>query len=125
MYKEYNAHPKGILTSDCVVRAISTATKQDYIECRRDLNRKKRELGFSSYKETKFLYKYLENYLRLIIKIGPEKKRVKGHEFTEIYPKGTYILKMRKHFTVCVDGVILDTWDCTHLSVYTAWRIEE
>jgi len=124
MFKEYNAHSKGKLVGDCVVRAIATATNTDYMECRRDLNRKKREWGFTDYKETKFLYKYLENYLRLIIKIGPEKKRVKGHQFTEIYPKGTYILKMRKHITVCIDGVILDTWDCAHLSVYTAWRIE-
>lgn len=124
MFKEHNAHPKGLITNDCVVRAISTATNTDYLECRRDLNRKKRELGFNNYKETKFLYKYLDNYLRLIIKIGPDKKRVKGYEFTTIYPKGIYILKLRNHITVCIDGVILDTWDCTHLSVYTAWKVE-
>ena len=124
MYKEYNAHPKGLKTNDCVVRAIATATNIDYNECRRDLNRKKRELGYSSYKDTKFLYRYLEKYLRLIIKIGPDKKRVKGKQFTDIYQTGTYILKMRGHITVCIDGVILDTWDRTHLSVYTAWRVE-
>lgn len=124
MFREYNAHPKGLLTNDCVVRAISTATNTDYLECRRDLNRKKRELGFNNYKKTKFLYKYLDNYLRLIIKIGPDKKRLKGYEFTTINPKGTFILKMRNHITVCIDGVILDTWDCTPLSIYTAWKIE-
>jgi len=33
MYKEFNAHPKGIKTTDCVVRAISTAFNKDYMEC--------------------------------------------------------------------------------------------
>ena len=55
MFKEFNAHPKGIKTDDCVVRAIASATNKDYLEVRRDLNQKKREWGFTSYKDTKFL----------------------------------------------------------------------
>jgi hypothetical protein len=42
MFKEFNAHPKGIKTTDCVVRAIATATNKDYLECRRELNQAKR-----------------------------------------------------------------------------------
>ena len=38
MFKEFNAHPKGIKTDDCVVRAIATATNKDYLEVRRDPN---------------------------------------------------------------------------------------
>jgi len=44
MFKEFNAHPKGIKTTDCVVRGISTATNSDYLEVRRELNRKKKEV---------------------------------------------------------------------------------
>jgi hypothetical protein len=58
MYKEHNAHPKGLKTTDCVVRAIATVTNTDYMETRRELNRKKREFGYTSYKDTKFLYDY-------------------------------------------------------------------
>jgi hypothetical protein len=123
MYKEFNAHPKGLKTSDCVVRAISTATNSDYLECRRVLNRKKRELGYPSYKDTKFLYEYLKEYPRLIFKAVKGEPRIKGSDFTRLHPKGTYILKMAGHITVCVDGVILDTWDSTYRSVYTAWEI--
>ncbi|QLY40191.1 hypothetical protein HF295_04660 [Hujiaoplasma nucleasis] len=123
MYKEYNAHPKGLKTGDCVVRAISTATNTDYLECRRELNRKKRELGYTSYKDTKFLYEYLKEYPRLIFKAVKGEPRIKGRDFTRLHPKGTYILKMAGHVTVCVDGVILDTWDSTYRSVYTAWEI--
>jgi hypothetical protein len=125
MFKEYNAHPKGIKTTDCVVRAISTALNKDYLECRRELNQAKRELGYSSYKDTKFLYDYLKDYPRLIFKPVKGEPRIKGIDFTELHPKGTYILKMTGHITACIDGVILDTWDCTYRSVYTAWEISK
>ncbi len=123
MFKEFNAHPKGIKTGDCVVRAIATATKKDYLECRRELNQAKRELGHLAYKDTKFLYDYLKDYPRLIFKQVKGEPRIKGSDFTELHPKGTYILKMAGHITACIDGVILDTWDCTYRSVYTAWEI--
>jgi len=123
MFLEFNAHPKGIKTTDCVVRAIATATKQDYMECRRILNQAKRDGGFTSYKDTKFLYKYFEGYPRLIFKAVRGEPRLKGSDFTELHPLGTFILKMAGHVTVCIDGVIKDTWDCTYRSVYTAWKL--
>jgi len=123
MYKEYNAHPKGLKTTDCVVRAIATAMNKDYLECRRELNQSKRKLGVDSYKETTFLYKYLEHHPRLIFKAIKGEPRIKGSDFTELHSKGTYILKMAGHVTCCKDGVILDTWDCSYRSVYTAWEI--
>jgi len=125
MYKEHNAHPKGLKTTDCVVRAIATTTQTDYMETRRELNRKKRELGYTSYKDTKFLYEYFKGYPRLIFKVIKGEPRIKGSDFTELHPKGTYILKMAGHITACVDGVILDTWDCSYRSVYTAWEIKK
>lgn len=125
MFKEFNAHPKGVKTTDCVVRAISTATNSDYVEVRRELNRKKKELGFSSYKDTQFLYEYLIGYPRLIFKPVKGEPRIKSSDFTELHPKGTYILKMAGHITARIDGVILDTWDCSYRSVYTAWEIAD
>lgn len=124
MFKEFNAHPKGIKTGDCVVRAIATATDKDYLELRRELNRKKREWGFTSCKDTKFLYEYLTNYPRLIFKPIKGEARIKGSDFTELHPTGTFILKMAGHITACIDGVIFDTWDCTYRSVYTAWKVK-
>lgn len=88
MFKEFNAHPKEIKTSDCVVRAISTSKNTDYSTCRRELNQLKREWGFTSYKDTKFLYKYFEGYPRLIFKAIKGEPRIKGSDFTMIHPKG-------------------------------------
>jgi hypothetical protein len=31
---------------------------------------------------------------------------------------------MAGHITCVVDGVILDTWDCSYRSVYTAWKVK-
>jgi hypothetical protein len=123
MFREFNAHPKGLKTTDCVVRAISTATKVDYMECRRRLNQLKRDWGFTSYKDTKFLYKYFEGYPRLIFKAVRGEPRIKGSGFTQLHPTGTFVLKMAGHVTVCVNGTILDIWDCTYRSVYTAWEV--
>ncbi|MBU1145004.1 MAG: hypothetical protein KJ971_03985 [Firmicutes bacterium] len=94
MFKEYNSHPKGIKTNDCVVRAIATATNNNYLDCRKELNRKKKELGYSSYKDTKFLYDYFKGYPRLIFKPVKGEPRIKGTDFTVLHPRGTYILKM-------------------------------
>ena len=124
MFQTFNAHPKGLKTTDCMVRAIATAYNKDYLETRRELNQAKREQGFTSYKDTKFLYKYLESQPRLIFKAIAGEPRIKGSDFTTLHPKGTYILKMAGHVSVCIDGVILDTWDCTYRSVYTAWEIK-
>ena len=93
------------------------------MECRKELNRKKRDLGYSSYKDTKFLYEYLKDYPRLIFKTVKGEPRIKGNDFTVLHPKGIYILKMAGHIVSCIDGVILDTWDCSHHSVYTVWEI--
>jgi len=125
MFKEYNAHPKGIKTGDCVVRAIATAKNMNYLECRRELNRVKKEFGYSSYKDTKFLYDYFKDYPRLIFKPVKGEPRIKGSDFTILHPKGSYILKMAGHVTACQDGVILDTWDCSYRSVYTAWVVTQ
>jgi hypothetical protein len=72
MFEYYNPHPKGIKTGDCVVRAISTATGKDYLECRRELNRLKKEIGEKSYKTLPFLKKYLSRYSK--VSVQPRKR---------------------------------------------------
>ena len=68
---------------------------------------------------------YFESKPRLIFKAVKGEPRIKGSDFCELYPKGTYILKMAGHVAVCIDGVILDTCDCSYRWVYTAWEIKK
>ena len=123
-FRLYNNHPKGLKTNDCVVRAISKAFDKEYLEVRRELNKVKRELGFNSYKVSEFIYKYLSDYERIKIKAEKGKPRVKGYDFIEFYPKGTYIVSMAGHLSVIEDGVLYDLWDCRYRSVYTAWKVK-
>ena len=123
IYEFTNPHPKGIKTGDCVVRAVALAFDKDYLEARRELNKAKRELKFDSYKDAKFIYDYLKEYERLIIAVERGKPRMKAAEFVWKYGKGTYIVKMAKHIACIKDGKLLDTWDSSEKTIYTAWKI--
>lgn len=123
-YKEYNAHPKMLNVKDCVIRAYCTTTHKDYIEARRELNRAKKDLGFKTYKQSGFIKKYFNKifeWTSFPAQVG--KPRITGNEFTKLYPKGNYILRMSHHLTSCIDGVIYDTWNCLDKCVYGCWKI--
>ncbi len=124
IYEYFNPHPKNLLTTDCVVRAVAIAFDKDYLETRRELNKAKRDLGFESYKDNKFIYKYLEQFDRIIIKVPKGKPRMKAESFIELFKEGTYIVKMSKHIACIKDGKLLDTWDSSERSIYTAWKIK-
>lgn len=124
IFQYRNPHPKGLHTTDCVVRAVSLAFDKDYLEARRELNRSKKELGFGSYKETKFIYKYLEDFDRIVLKVPKGVPRVKVDDFAKFFKEGTYIVKLAKHIVCVKDGKLLDTWDSSYRSVYTAWKIK-
>ena len=87
VFEYRNPHPKGLHTTDCVVRAVSLAFDKDYLEARRELNRSKKELGFGSYKETKFIYKYLEDFDRIVLKVPKGVPRVKVDDFAKFLKK--------------------------------------
>ncbi len=124
VYEFNNPHPKGLLTGDCVVRAVALAFDDDYIEVRKILNDYKRFLNMDSYKDNKFIYEYLDIYERLIIPVVKGKPRMRAKEFIETYGHGTFIVKMAKHLACIKNGKLLDTWDSSDKTIYTAWRIK-
>lgn len=119
-----NPHPKGKRVGDCVVRAIVHAFDKDYMETRRELNQFKREYGHQSYKDHDFISDYLKDYEQIKFKAVTGQPRDKVHDFMKKYPTGTYILKVRHHVTVVIDGFLKDSWDCGYLTVYKAWKIK-
>ncbi len=124
VYEYRNPHPKGLNTTDCVVRAVALAFDADYIETRKILNQHKRFIGIDSYKNKNFLYDYLEPYERIIIPKIKGKPRLNPEEFIKTYGNGTFIVKMAKHVVCIKNGKLLDTWDSSEKTIYTAWRIE-
>ena len=124
-YKFCNPHPNGKLVTDCAKRAICLAEGRDYKDVKNDLNRLKRELGERKFNTDKTWKTYVERhgYKKLSFPAVAGKSRMNGHTFAETYTEGSYILRMSKHLAACVDGVILDTWDCRDKCVYNAYKV--
>ena len=124
-YKFCNPHPDGKIVGDCVKRAICLAESRDYREVTNELNKLKRSLNLKSYNSTENWKTYvkMKNYQKLSFPAEAGCKRMDGYRFAETHPKGSYILRMSKHLVACVDGVILDTWDCRRKCVYNAYKV--
>jgi hypothetical protein len=42
------------------------------------------------------------------------KKRMTVLDFAKAHPTGRYVVSIANHEAACVDGVILDAWNCGH-----------
>lgn len=127
MYEYYNAHPEGKHVGDCVKRAITIASGMPYKEVSRELNRYKKITGAKTFNERKNCDAYVEKVLHGVKYNFPAqagRPRMNGERFCKLYSKGNYILNMAGHWSVCVNGVIKDTWNPEAKCVYSAWKIE-
>ena len=46
------------------------------------------------------------------------KKRMTALQFAETHPKGRFVLSIANHETACVDGVILDAFNCGDSAIF-------
>lgn len=126
-FEYYNANPKGLNVGDCVKRAISKASNISYRDVSLALNRYKKVTGASKFNSN-------ENYKNYLTEVLHAKKetyqaikgedRMSGYTFAKTHPTGRYVLRMARHLTACVDGVIYDTWNCLGKCVYMSWRLD-
>lgn len=125
MYQYLNLHPKEKRVGDCAKRAIAKAENRDYREVSLELNRLKKKSGALYYNDDRNLKHYfiVKKYQKLSFPAHAGEKRMTPQQFSEEYPKGSYILWMANHVTCCVDGVIYDIWDCTGKCIYNAWKV--
>lgn len=124
-YKFCNPHPDGKRVRDCVKRAICLAEGRDYRDVKNELNRLKREIGAEKFNSNDNWKTYIDRkgYEKLSFPAVAGESRMNGHKFAETHPTGSYILRMAGHLSSCVDGVILDTWDCRDKCVYNAYKV--
>ena len=121
-WKFLNLQPLGKLEEDCVTRAISLATGQDYKTIQEQL------LLISELFECEKLcvccYKHLLDYVYNFERI----EAVQGmtiEEFLEQFDTGIFIIRVDGHLTCAIDGNIIDTWDCTNKIVDIVWFVIE
>lgn len=103
---------------DCAIRALANAISCSWVEAfdyltakaRRDFNVPNDGPGFR----------------RWLVEGGAEwthcpavkgKKRMTVKQFAEAHPTGRYVITVANHETACVDGIILDAWNCGECSV--------
>ena len=119
---KYNMNPKGIKASDCVVRAIATATGQTWDETLMGLAK-------CAIKH-KYMIHCPELYGKYLEELGwhknkqPRKKdnkRYRVYEFVETF-KGTAVANIGQQHVACIkDGQIWDIWNSSGEVIGNYW----
>lgn len=118
MYKFYNANVKGNFVNDCVIRAISVAEGKSW-------DQTYEELSDIAQKEGILLddVDFVENYLDKRYKRVPHYAKIVG-ELLDEFPKGIYLVTMKGHITVIMDGILYDTFDCQERRIWCVWKVQ-
>jgi len=122
-YMFWNANPKSIVSStDCVPRAISTATGLTWEESVRGLTETGIKLH-SVLNDKKVFDAWLQEngWMKHKQPRKPNNRKYTAAEFCKLYPKGTYVINLANHLSCVQDGTILDTWNCGFLTVGNYW----
>jgi hypothetical protein len=135
----YTANPKGKMTTDCVIRAITTALRQPYEQTLREMTEMTIKTGYML-NENKGINKYMESKGWVKCK-SPRKAdgtKYTGNEFCrtlthpiyseelDLYPKGyelnNLLVNIGGHHTVAImSGQIWDTWNSGNGSIGIVW----
>lgn len=117
-----NLNPELKTESDCVYRAITLATQDDYevIDCKLYYTSKLYDcpqLCVCCYKHL------LDDYYKF-----KRIKHCKGmtiEEFANENPYGTFIIRVEGHLTCVIDNTLYDIWDCRNEIVDIIWQVRE
>lgn len=117
MYKFYNANALGNFVNDCVIRAISVATKKTWDETYDMLSDLAQEKG-TMMDDREFVRWYLDSNFRRI-----PKQYTSVGELASEYPDKVLLITMEGHITCSINGVIVDSFDCRRRRVEDAWIV--
>ena len=112
-YIYYCNNPKGkCRIGDCVIRAIAKATGQTWESTYINLVQHGMNMGdLPNSNEVAGAYLYEKGFRRYAIPYEkPDDYSIS--DFCNDNRRGVFVLCTGTHFTVCIDGNYLDTWDC-------------
>ena len=118
MFTYYNANALGKFVNDCVVRAISVAEHKSWDQVYDELSDIAQSQGILL-DDVNFVEGYLDKRYPRVCHYS----KTIG-EFMEEYPVGTYLITMNGHITCCVDGNIIDTFDCRDRVMRCCWKVK-
>ena len=128
----YNANPKNRITTDCVIRALSTAMDKDYNEVVMELAEMQCKTGYDD-GDTKLIDKYLQS--KGWVK-NKQPRKEDGTKYTgkewclEMQEDYDWIIGKKKnvianigghHIVAIVDGQVWDIWDSTDKCIGNYW----
>lgn len=123
MWVKCNPNPRKQEVPDCVVRAISIATGQAWLDVYDAICEEGRlEYNMPSVNAVwgKYLYKLgFEPFV--LPQACPECVTVRA--FCRMYPHGTYIIGTGTHAVAVIDGDYYDSWDSGHEVPSYFWRV--
>lgn len=119
----YNANPKGKYTTDCVVRAIATATQMPYNDVLKGLYEVALKTGYHI--DDKKCYERYLKQLGWIKRKQPKKydgTKYTGKQFCRENIFGRVIAHIGGHHIVAiVEGQVYDIWDSTDGCIGNYW----
>ena len=129
----YNANPKNRFTTDCVVRALSTALNLPYKQVLYELTDLQCETGYDA-GETTLISKYLQNkgWQKQKQPRKEDNTKYTGKEFCKtlqtracsfpVSSSGRYVANIGGHHIVAiVDDKVWDTWNSTNGCIGNYW----
>lgn len=126
-FRYYNANPKGRITTDCVIRALATATDIPYASVVRELAEMQIATGYDD-GETKCYGVWLESngWHRQKQPRKPDGRKFTGKEFCKWLRdngfKGSVVANIGGHHVVAiVDCKVHDIWDSTDGCIGNYW----
>lgn len=123
----HNENPKGKFTTDCVYRAIATATGEAYATVVREMAELHIRTGLDTH-EKRTIDKYLtsKGFTKYKQPRKPDNTKYTGKEFCEqeqLYNPGRRIVANigGHHIVAILDGKVWDTWDSTRGCIGNYW----
>ena len=104
---------------DCVIRAVALTTGLSWLEAYDYLSKRARRdytMPNDGTRLRDWLAEAGASWTAVTVK--PGKKRLDAEGFAKGHPEGRYILRLANHEAACVNGVILDAWNCGEKCVY-------
>lgn len=116
-YASFNANPRAARVGDCVIRAISKATEQDWETTYVGIALKGFEMAdMPSANHVWGEYLKDKGFRRELVPDG-----MTVAEFARANPDGTYVLAISGHVVCVKDGKWYDTWDSRDEVPVYAW----
>ena len=124
-FRFFNPNPDRNLVGDCVIRAVSAVTGQDWDTTFCDVvvrafamkDMPSSNAVWSNYLHSKGFNRYI------IPNTCPECFTVE--DFCKEHPKGVFVVKSQDHVATVVDGVLYDSWDSSRNVPIYYWTNEK